>query len=93
MSDSMFLAWTFVMLIVGGIFGAILEAQLVLPNIQSSRLCPHPYDTILTKDGQICRMPAQPKTEYFIMAQDGSMVINCTERAQVTVRDATITWG
>jgi len=53
----------------------------------SLRLCPDPYDTILAKEGVICRMHEAPETVYYIQSQDGLITMNCSEKPQVFVRE------
>lgn len=53
----------------------------------SLRLCPDPYDTILTKEGVVCRMHEVPETVYYIQTQDSLITYNCSEKPQVFVRE------
>jgi hypothetical protein len=51
-----------------------------------NKLCPTPYETLLTANGVICRMPPVTQTEYYIQSADGLITYNCTEKPQVYVR-------
>jgi hypothetical protein len=71
-------------LILGFILGQLASDTQKTPSL---RLCPDPYDTILAKEGVICRMHEAPETVYYIQSQDGLITMNCSEKPQVFVRE------
>ena len=50
------------------------------------RLCAAPYETLLTPDGVICRMPPEaPKPIYYISSADSGITYQCLDKPQVKV--------
>lgn len=57
--------------------------MLVREAPEQPKLCPAPYESLLTPGGLICRMPPEaPQPIYYVTSADSGITYQCTEKPQ-----------